>query len=126
MAAAIARGQRAVHVSSHSFTPELHGEVRTRRRRPALRPGPPWRSGSGAHWKAALARSAPALRVRRNYPYRGRNDGVTSSLRRAHRPGAYVGVEVEVNQAIVLGSPRRWAALRSTLVGTLRAALASF
>ena len=122
---AIARGRRIVHVSSHSFTPELHGHVRTADIGLLYDPARPGEVALASRWKAALADMAPTLRVRRNYPYLGRNDGFTSSLRRAHGPHDYIGVEIEVNQAIVFGPARRWAGLRATLVDTLRDALVS-
>ena len=53
------------------------------------------------------------LRVRRNYPYAGKGDGLTSYLRRRFPPGAYVGIELEVNQSIVFAAGRRWTALRA-------------
>jgi predicted N-formylglutamate amidohydrolase len=122
---AMARGRRLVHVSAHSFTPVLDGQVRTADVGLLYDPRRAGEVQLCAHWKASLAALAPGLRVRRNYPYEGRNDGFTSHLRRACSPSNYVGVEIEVNQAIVLGPPRRWAELRSTLVTSLRAALAA-
>jgi hypothetical protein len=41
--------------------------------------------------------------VRRNYPYRGNADGLTTALRRVHGADRYVGIEVELNQRL-LGS----------------------
>jgi hypothetical protein len=63
--------------------------------------------------------------VRRNYPYAGRADGVTSHLRLRFPPGVYVGIELEVNQKIVLGAGRRWTRLRRVLIDSLRAACAA-
>jgi hypothetical protein len=40
-------------------------------------------------------------------------------------PGAYVGVELEVNQRIVLAAGRRWTALRGVLIDSFRAACAA-
>ncbi len=120
-----ASGRRAVHVSSHSFTPELDGQVRTADIGLLYDPARAGEVQLCALWKAALAQVAPALRVRRNYPYEGKNDGFTSHLRRRHAPAAYVGVEIEVNQAIVLGPPRVWAQARAALIASLRMALAS-
>jgi predicted N-formylglutamate amidohydrolase len=120
----LVRGRRVVHVSSHSFTPELHGQVRTADIGLLYDPTRAGEVQLCARWKAALAQVAPALRVRRNYPYEGKNDGFTSHLRRSHAPAAYVGVEIEINQAIVLGAPRRWADTRAALIASLRMALA--
>jgi hypothetical protein len=78
-----------------------------------------------ARWKSSLAAFAPELRVRRNYPYAGKGDGLTSQLRLRFPPSAYVGVELEVNQSIVFAAGRRWAALRGVLIKSLRAACAA-
>jgi predicted N-formylglutamate amidohydrolase len=123
VARAVARGRRVIHVSSHSFTPELHGKVR--RADVGLLYDPRRRGESQlcARWKAALADLAPDLSVRRNYPYAGKGDGVTSYLRRRFSPAAYVGVELEVNQKIVFAAGRRWTTLRRVLVDSLHAAL---
>ena len=122
--AACARGRRVVHIGSHSFTPVLDGDVR---RADVGLLYDPARAGEVAlcqRWQAALVALDPACRVRRNYPYQGRNDGHTRTLRRLFPPAAYVGVELEVNQAVVLGPARRWAALRVALIESLRVALA--
>ena len=58
--------------------------------------------------------------MRRNYPYAGRGDGLTSRLRRRFPRGAYVGIELEVNQGIVFAAGRRWTALRRLLIDSLR------
>jgi predicted N-formylglutamate amidohydrolase len=123
VARAVSRGRRVVHVSSHSFTPELHGHVRRADVGLLYDPGRRGEVQLCARWKTSLARIASELRVRRNYPYAGKGDGLTSYLRRHFPPAAYVGVELEVNQSIVFAAGRRWTALRGTLVDSLRAAL---
>jgi predicted N-formylglutamate amidohydrolase len=77
-----------------------------------------------ARWKAALLARAPELRVRRNYPYAGKGDGLTSHLRRRFSHNAYLGIELEVNQRIVFGARRGWIALRRVVIESLRAACA--
>ena len=121
---AIARGRRVVHVSSHSFTPELNGKVRTADVGLLYDPDRPEEVRLGTQWKAALGRTAPQLRVRRNYPYAGTDDGFMPYLRRRYRPAAYVGIEIEINQAIVGGAPRRWSEVRAAMIESLRVALA--
>jgi predicted N-formylglutamate amidohydrolase len=121
---AAARGRRLVHVSAHSFTPVLEGEVRNADVGLLYDPA---RSGEKAlcsAWQAALREIAPALRVRRNYPYAGKADGFTTHLRRRFGPGAYVGVELEANQAWPLAGGRDWRSLRLWLMEALRRALA--
>lgn len=122
---AIARGRRVIHISSHSFTPTLHGHVRTADIGLLYDPARAGEAHLCGAWKTALNNANPDLRVRRNYPYRGKDDGFMPYLRSVYRPGNYVGVELEVNQAIVLGPSRRWTSLREAVLASLRAALAS-
>ncbi len=119
----VARGYRVVHVASHSFTPVLDGHVRQAdvgllydpRRRGEVR--------LAAHWKAALAEVAPHLRVRRNYPYLGKGDGLTAYLRGQFGDRAYVGIELEFNQRFAFAGAASFAALRRALVASLRLAV---
>jgi len=121
----VSRGRRVVHVSSHSFTPELYGRVRRADVGLLYDPGRRGEVQLCARWKASLEKMAPELRVRRNYPYAGKGDGLTSYLRKRFSPRAYVGVELEVNQKIVLTAGRPWTTLRGVLIDALRAALAA-
>ena len=61
--------------------------------------------------------------MRRNYPYKGYADGLTTYLRTRYPDPRYRGVELEVNQKHPLGDPARWRALRKQLVASLAAAL---
>ena len=60
--------------------------------------------------------------MRRNYPYAGKGDGLTAHMRLRFSRGAYLGIELEVNQAIVLAAGPPWATLRATLIDSLRTA----
>jgi predicted N-formylglutamate amidohydrolase len=119
---AVRHRRRVVHISSHSFTPELHGTTRQADVGLLYHPGRPGEALLCARWKAALGALAPDLRVRRNYPYAGKGDGLTSHLRKRFPPGAYVGIELEINQRIVAAAGHRWTALRRVLIASLRAA----
>jgi predicted N-formylglutamate amidohydrolase len=110
-------------LSSHSFTPVFNGRVRNADVGLLYDPARPGEVAMAACWKAAFAGHASALRVRRNYPYAGKNDGLTSSLRRRFAPGHYVGIELELNQALVLAQARSWRRLRAAVLTTLQAAL---
>lgn len=116
---AVSRGRRVIHISSHSFTPELAGRVRNADVGLLYDPGRRGEVELCARWQAALAGSAPELRVRRNYPYAGKGDGLTRHLRRRFAPGTYVGIELEVNQGIVIAGGRRWTQLRRVLIDSL-------
>lgn len=120
--AMVARGARVMHISIHSFTPVLHGEVRTADIGLLYDPARKGEVNLALRWRHALVEAAPELRVRRNYPYRGEQDGMTSHLRRRFPPESYVGVEVECNQALAADT-REWRAVRGVLVDTLRSVL---
>jgi hypothetical protein len=72
-----------------------------------------------ARWVATLRRRAPQLRVRRNYPYLGRADGLTTYLRRRFPAGAYIGVELEVNQRHLLSDTQSTVAARAAVVDSV-------
>jgi len=118
----VSRGRRVIHISSHSFTPALDDKVRLADVGLLYHPDRQGEADLCARWKASLAAFAPGLRVRRNYPYAGKGDGLTSHLRTRFPSNAYVGIELEINQRIVLGAGRRWTALRRALIDSLRAA----
>jgi predicted N-formylglutamate amidohydrolase len=118
----IARGRRVVHVAAHSFTPALDGRRRDFEVGLLYDPRRPAERALCLAWQAALRRLEPGVRVRRNQPYRGIADGLTTHLRRAHGGAVYCGIELEVNQAVVAGPPARWRRLRAVLLEGLRAA----
>ena len=123
VAAAVKAGDRVMHVASHSFTPELNGHVRTADIGMLYDPARPGEVAFATAWIDALRAADPTLRLRRNYPYLGKSDGVTMKLRRQHAPDRYVGVELEVNQRYVEAGGAAWKKLRKTLVETLGVAL---
>lgn len=122
---AVARRLRVIHISSHSFTGELDGKIRHADVGLLYNPARQGEAELCARWKASLAAMAPQVRVRRNYPYAGKGDGLTSYLRLRFSCQVYVGVELEVNQDIVRAGSRPWAMLRRMLIESLRAACAS-
>jgi predicted N-formylglutamate amidohydrolase len=125
VAAAIARGRRVVHVGSHSFTPSLDGELRRADVGLLYDPARAGERRLADRWKSGLEARAPELRVRRNYPYLGKHDGLTAHLRQLHSAATYVGIELEINQALVKGPPRVWSRLRSVVIQSLQAVFAS-
>jgi predicted N-formylglutamate amidohydrolase len=120
---AVTSGHRVIHISSHTFTPVLGGHTRTADVGLLYDPARPGEVVLAAIWKTMFAEQHPRLRVRRNYPYAGKGDGLTRSLRRSFTAKRYVGIELELNQALVLGGAKTWQALRRGVVATLQAAL---
>jgi predicted N-formylglutamate amidohydrolase len=96
---AIRRHGSCLHVSVHSFTPEVGGEARNADFGLLYDPA---RKGEGALAREWARRIAPfGLRVRMNYPYRGTSDGVTSALRRSFPASRYTAIEIELNQRLL-------------------------
>ena len=123
ISAAIARGNRVIHIASHSFTPELDGVVRNADIGLLYDPARSAEIALCREWQTQLAAVAPDLKVRRNYPYTGRSDGFTAYLRRSFQAESYLGIELEINQKHVLNSRRHWRAFRLGVIDALRRAL---
>jgi predicted N-formylglutamate amidohydrolase len=109
-------GKTVFHVAVHSFTNYLDGERNAdigilydpRRAEKKL----------CERWESILNEIDPTLRVRRNYPYRGEADGLPTWLRRKFPDRAYVGVEFELNQALI-GTPR-WSSTKRSVAESIR------
>lgn len=94
-------GREVVHLAVHTFTPVLDGRARAADLALLYDPArAPERALAGA-WVAKLSRRLPDLAVRRNQPYRGVSDGLTTWLRSRFSAAAYLGIEIEVNQRLL-------------------------
>ena len=120
----IATHDLAIHLSSHSFTPELDGKLRNADIGLLYDPSRPGEVALCVQWQQTLKSSVPTLKVRRNYPYAGKGDGLTRSLRQQLSATSYLGVELEINQKHVLMGGQHWVYLRQTIIGSLRQTLA--
>lgn len=114
-----AGGGPVVHLAVHSFTPRLHGRPRSADLGLLYDPSRPAERALCARWRALLRRADPSLRIRRNYPYRGRSDGLTTALRRRHPARRYRGIELEISQELATSPPAR-RRLVTILAETLR------
>lgn len=97
--AQLALRRRVLHLSVHSFTPVLNGQVRNADVGLLYDPQRHHEARLCKQWARELSAAVSGLRVRRNYPYRGTADGHTTALRRLYDPDTYVGIELELNQA---------------------------
>jgi predicted N-formylglutamate amidohydrolase len=88
--------KQVLHVSIHSFTPKLNGELRNADLGLLYDPRSPREVEVAKHLKAYLKISG--LKVRMNYPYRGTSDGLTTNLRKRYKN--YSGLEIELNQKL--------------------------
>lgn len=118
---AVEAGEAVLHVSSHSFTPVLRGEVRNCDIGFLYDPTHRGETRFIEAWHAAVRAAAPELTLRRNYPYRGVSDALVTHLRRRYGVRRYSGIELEVNQKHV-GS-RDWSGFVTMLAATLAAAV---
>lgn len=116
------RRRPVLHVSVHSFTPRLKGRMRTVDVGWLYDPARRAERVFVDQWSRALKGRTQVLRLRRNQPYRGTADGLTTSLRALFGP-RYMGLELEVSQRLVLGPSARWRRLRRDLAESLAEAL---
>lgn len=119
----IAARSRVVHISVHSFTPELNGIVRTADVGLLYDPRRAAERTLCLAWQKMLSARRPDLRVRRNYPYLGTSDGFTTSLRRHFGADCYAGIELEVNQNWPAGPPAAWSALQTDVIAAFELSL---
>ena len=87
-----------LHLAVHSMTPRLGDQERTMDMALLYDPGRPAERQLAAEWKVLMGRRLPALRLRRNAPYRGTSDGLPTTLRGELPTERYVGFELELNQ----------------------------
>lgn len=120
----ISSGLRAIHVASHSFTPALDNVPRHADVAWLYDPRRRGEVDFARAWMHSLAQLAPELRLRRNYPYRGRDDGLTAALRKRYPDESYVGIELEINQRFVEQAGAPWDRLKTMLVDSLKRVLA--
>jgi predicted N-formylglutamate amidohydrolase len=112
------KSQRVVHVGVHTFTPVFNGRRRSTDIGVLYHPRRAFETHVADGLIDALKTRLPRLRVRRNLPYRGWSDGLTTSLRGVLAARRYAGVELEVNQALV--SQRGWPDLQRTIAAAIR------
>lgn len=123
VAGIIAQNDRALHLSVHSFTPILNGKVRNADIGLLYDPSRSAEKLFCRQWQKALAATQPTLRIRRNYPYRGNAEALVTSLRQNFGENSYLGIEIEINQAIPLSGKNTWARLQQALIAALRKTL---
>lgn len=120
LARLIASGRKVLHLSAHSFTPELNGEVRRADIGLLYDPRRTHESAFCASWRERLRVLDSSLIVRRNYPYLGTADGFTTALRQQFGDDSYSGIELEVNQKWPLAGGPEWQRLQAILIESLR------
>lgn len=90
-----------LHLSIHSFTPELDGKIRNADIGLLYDPARKEEAALARIWKKRLNKTFPDIRVRFNYPYLGKTDGHTTALRKIFPQAEYLGFEIEMNQSLL-------------------------
>jgi len=98
----IARYGEVLHLSVHSFTPILNGVIRFSDIGILYDPRRESERRLARRLAAAMRAIDPGLAIRMNYPYRGVADGHTTALRRRFGEKGYLGLELEINQNLVV------------------------
>jgi len=92
-------GEKVLHISVHTFTPELNGSIRNADIGLLYDPAVKEEKYFCKTFKYQLQLDN-SKNVRFNYPYLGKSDGLTSFLRKKFSSN-YLGIEMEVNQKFV-------------------------
>ncbi|WP_029034840.1 N-formylglutamate amidohydrolase [Salinimicrobium terrae] len=96
----ISEGKIILHISVHTFTPQLHDEIRNADIGLLFDPARKKEKEFCEKFRSDLLQQDKELLVRYNYPYLGIDDGFTTYLRQKF-PEQYLGIELEINQKYV-------------------------
>jgi len=107
----------ALHLSVHSFTPVLNGIVRTVDIGLLFDPFRQQEAEVCTVWREALSVALPSLSIQFNEPYKGTDDGFTTSLKQKFPGEEYLGIELEINQKYV--GTKQFELIKSALVDVL-------
>ncbi len=97
----IRKGTKVVHLSLHSFTPQLNGELRNNDIGLLYNPKSILEKEFCKSFKFQLEKRNPNLKIRYNYPYLGTADGFPTYLRKKFKTN-YLGIELEINQKLLI------------------------
>jgi predicted N-formylglutamate amidohydrolase len=90
---------RLIHVAVHTFVPRLHGRSRHADIGLLYDPARAGERQFCSSWRNRLRELEPSLRVKRNFPYLGRADGLPTMLRKTYPDTSYWAIELEIGQA---------------------------
>jgi predicted N-formylglutamate amidohydrolase len=108
-----------IHLSIHSFTPVLDGAVRNADVGILYDPSRVNECQLALLLKNKIVEQIGTIKVRRNYPYKGTSDGLTTWLRTLYNNNVYCGIEIEVNQKHFLEKTAIWKQLSKLLPGII-------
>lgn len=98
---AVSRTGHCLHLSVHTFTPQLQGRERNADLGLLYDPSRSQERRFARFLAKEMHTEMASCRVRCNYPYRGGSDGLTTALRRCFAERQYLGIELELNQGLL-------------------------
>jgi len=108
-----------LHISVHSFAAVMEGRKKNADIGLLYDPSRQKEKTFCMKWKKLITKTAPHIKVRRNYPYLGAADGLVTYLRKKFPPDLYIGIELEINQKMMKNNKKRQDLLCDTLLATL-------
>jgi predicted N-formylglutamate amidohydrolase len=91
---------QVIHLSFHSFTPLLNGEIRKTEVGILFDPENKLEQDFANVWKKSIDEKKESWRVKFNYPYKGTDDGLTTYFRSKYKEN-YAGLELEINTKLL-------------------------
>ena len=107
-----------IHFSIHSFTPKLDSKTRHADIGLLYDPARKGERDLCITLQSILQDQTQNLIIRRNYPYRGNADGLTTYLRKKYPGSKYIGIEIEINQKNINRSDH-WKNLRKHIINSV-------
>lgn len=107
-----------IHFSIHSFAPKLDGVVRNEDIGLLYDPARTREKILCMNLQSRLQTQPDGLIVRRNYPYRGNADGLTTTLRKQYNDKQYAGIEIEINQKHVMNK-KHWKEFQKETIASI-------
>ena len=92
---------KCIHYSIHTFTPDWQGQSRPTDIGILFDPTRSFETEISLELKSKLAILLPGMQIDLNEPYKGTDDGLTTSLRNIYDDQLYAGIERLVNMFII-------------------------
>ena len=89
-------GSTVFHISVHAFTPEIDGKIRAADIGILFDPGHGIEKTVAMYWRKILLELFPNFKIRLNYPFFGKPDGLVAPMRKEFG-NKYLGFELELN-----------------------------
>ena len=115
-----------VHLSVHSFTPVWNGTPRTTDVGLLFDPARHLEADFCKQWQTELLAVCPDLTVHHNAPYLGTDDGFVTALRQTFSANRYIGLELEVNQKLLVPPTPETRQLSNSIIHSFQQTTASW